>query len=209
MNWCPRSDSNRQALRRRIFFPLRLSPPSCARAGRLWSGARLHPSLSAVGARRLLSTPSPGSFAPGAWLGISSDGRPGPSPSLTGFTSRVSPGGLKLGLSPLRLPIPPLGRDAIVPPCWLRCTWRRPASSSPEATVRFLGRASMLHASRPDMASRLRNPDALPVPACVFGSGASAGSVILAWRRMITTPDRYRDRHDCNRPEHAYCRFLL
>ena len=32
-NWCPRSDSNRQALRRRIFFPLRLSPPTCTGQG--------------------------------------------------------------------------------------------------------------------------------------------------------------------------------
>jgi hypothetical protein len=81
-------------------------------AGRSWSGARLHHSLSTVGARRLLSTPSLGPFDPRAWLGISSDLRPGPSPSLTGFTSRISPRGLKFGLSPLRLPIPPLGRDA-------------------------------------------------------------------------------------------------
>ena len=88
------------------------------RAGRSWSGARLHHSLAAVGARRLLSTPSLGSFDPRAWLGISSNLRSGPSPSLTGFTSGVSPGGLKFGLSPLRLPIPPLGRDAILQHCF-------------------------------------------------------------------------------------------
>ena len=81
-------------------------------AGRSWSGARLHHSLAAVGARRLLSTPSEEPFGSRAWLGISSDLRPGPSPSLTGFTSGVSPGGLKFGLSPLRLPISPLGHDA-------------------------------------------------------------------------------------------------
>src|SRR5690606_3322862 len=36
---------------------------------------------------------------------------PGPSPSLTGFTSGVSPGGLKFGLRPLRLPISPPGQN--------------------------------------------------------------------------------------------------
>src|SRR5690606_15240160 len=66
---------------------------------------------SALGARRLLSTPSEGPFGSRAWLGISSDLRPGPSPSLTGFTSGVSPGGLKFGLSPLRLPISPPGQN--------------------------------------------------------------------------------------------------
>ena len=112
MNWCPRPESNRHALRRGIFFPLRLSPPPSPKKRRSWAGARLHHSLSAVGARRLLSTPSEEPFGSRAWLGISSDLRPGPSPSLTGFTSGVSPGGLKFGLSPLRLPISPLGHDA-------------------------------------------------------------------------------------------------
>ncbi|MNS52895.1 hypothetical protein D3C72_856310 [compost metagenome] len=42
---------------RGIFLPLRLSPPARVRCS--WSGARLHHSLAAVGARRLLSTPSP------------------------------------------------------------------------------------------------------------------------------------------------------
>ena len=76
-----------------------------------WSGARLHHSFAALGARRLLSTPSEESFDPRAWLGISSDLCPGPSPSLTGFTSGVSSGGLKFGLSPLRLPISPPGQN--------------------------------------------------------------------------------------------------
>ena len=111
-NWCPRPESNRHALRRGIFFPLRLSPPPSPKKQRSWAGARLHHSLSALGARRLLSTPSEEPFGSRAWLGISSDLRPGPSPSLTGFTSGVSPGGLKFGLSPLRLPISPLGHDA-------------------------------------------------------------------------------------------------
>jgi len=41
---------------RGIFLPLRLSPPARERCS--WSGARLHHSLAALGARRLLSTPS-------------------------------------------------------------------------------------------------------------------------------------------------------
>jgi hypothetical protein len=40
---------------RGIFVPLRLSPPASRRS---WPGARLRPSLPALGARRLLSTPS-------------------------------------------------------------------------------------------------------------------------------------------------------
>ena len=39
---------------RGIFFPLRLSPPLAGS----WAGARLHHGLTALGARRLLSTPS-------------------------------------------------------------------------------------------------------------------------------------------------------
>ncbi|SOY47077.1 hypothetical protein CBM2588_A130015 [Cupriavidus taiwanensis] len=60
-----------------------------------WAGARLHHSLAAVGARRLLSTPSqPCGWA---WLGVGSDAmHPGRSPNLTGVTSGVSPRRLKL-----------------------------------------------------------------------------------------------------------------
>lgn len=78
-----------------------------------WSGARLHHSLAAVGARRLLSTPSRPCGR--AWLGVGSDTRdPGRSPTLTGVTSGVSPRRLKFS-SPLCLPISPLGRE--------RCVW--------------------------------------------------------------------------------------
>jgi len=115
LGWCPRPESNRHALRRGIFFPLRLSPPPSPKKRRSWAGARLHHSLSALGARRLLSTPSEEPFGSRAWLGISSDLRPGPSPSLTGFTSGVSLRGLKFGLSPLRLPISPLGLERNFP----------------------------------------------------------------------------------------------
>ena len=69
LNWCPRPESNRHAFRRGIFLPLRLSPPAHTRCS--WSGARLHHSLAAVGARRLLSTPS--QTVAWAWLGVGSD----------------------------------------------------------------------------------------------------------------------------------------
>lgn len=52
----------------------------------------------------------PGSFASGLGSALARTHRPGSSSSLTGFTSRISPRGLKFGLSPLRLPIPPLGQ---------------------------------------------------------------------------------------------------
>ncbi len=80
---------------RGIFVPLRLSPPPLGNRRRSWSGARLHPGLAAVGARRLLSTPS----RPGGGLGSAlARARccPGRSPTLTGVTRRVSPAGLKL-----------------------------------------------------------------------------------------------------------------
>src|SRR5258706_8973210 len=46
-----------------------------------------------------------------AWLGVGSDNGPGRSPSLTGFTSRISSRGLNTSLSPLCLPISPLGLE--------------------------------------------------------------------------------------------------
>lgn len=65
-------------------------------------GARLHHSLAAAGARRLLSTPSQA----GLGLGLGSalariPKHPGLSPSLTGFTSDVSLRRLKLFKSPV------------------------------------------------------------------------------------------------------------
>ena len=57
--WCPRSESNRHAFKGGGFsshFGLR-RPEQSSRSGS-WSGARLHHSLAALGARRLLSTPS-------------------------------------------------------------------------------------------------------------------------------------------------------
>ena len=61
-----------------------------------WSGARLHHSLAAVGARRLLSTPSREPFDPGLGSALARTlARSGLSPKLTGFTFGVSSGGLK------------------------------------------------------------------------------------------------------------------
>ena len=60
MEWCPRSESNRHAFKGGGFsshFDFH-RPAGRSRAGS-WAGARLHHSLGAVGARRLLSTPSP------------------------------------------------------------------------------------------------------------------------------------------------------
>jgi hypothetical protein len=107
-----------QGLRPNGFsYPLRLSPP-CRKArprdapASLWSGLYLHRNRSvcrrsAVGAARLVSTPSPPEFSVGAWLGIAiSQG----SPNLSSSASPVSRGALKLRLSPVRLPIPPRPR---------------------------------------------------------------------------------------------------
>jgi hypothetical protein len=105
---------------RGIFMPLRLSPPawSCS-----WSGARLHHSLAATGARRLLSTPSANpSRRIRAWLGVGSnaiDARSGACRAFTEFDGRHLrgfPWRAQIASSPLCLPISPLGladmRDA-------------------------------------------------------------------------------------------------
>lgn len=78
-----------------VTSPLRLSPPARMRCS--WSGARLHHSLAAVGARRLLSTPSHEAFDSGLGSALARTlARSGRSPNLTGFTFGVSSGGLKL-----------------------------------------------------------------------------------------------------------------
>jgi hypothetical protein len=70
--WCGRPDSNRHGETPNGFsYHLRLSPPPM-NIRRLWSGLSLHPSEVALGAARLVSTPSP----VGAWLGIASKGFP-------------------------------------------------------------------------------------------------------------------------------------
>ena len=92
----------------RLSPPCRRSRPRDAPAG-LWSGLYLHRDRSvcrrsAVGAARLVSTPSPPEFSVGAWLGIAiSQG----SPNLSSSASPVSRRALKLRLSPVRLPISP------------------------------------------------------------------------------------------------------
>lgn len=79
----------------RIFVPLRLSPP----LSRLWSGLSLHRGVAAVGAARLVSTPS--CFQ--AWLGITSKGFP----EFEQFCFARFHTSTQFGLSPLRLPVPP------------------------------------------------------------------------------------------------------
>src|SRR5262249_30549369 len=65
-------------------YQLRLSPPP---NWRLWSGLSLHPSAWALGAARLVSTPSCRLFRRQAWLGIAIlQG----SPNLSSSASRVS-----------------------------------------------------------------------------------------------------------------------
>ena len=75
---------------------------------RLWSGLYLHHSISALGACRLVSTPSWYFYQ--AWLGIS---MLKPSPNLTDSTPIVSDWALKLSISPLRLPITPQSHNLL------------------------------------------------------------------------------------------------
>src|SRR5436309_12013306 len=77
-------------------YQLRLSPPPM---WRLWSGLSLHPGVAAVGAARLVSTPS----RRRAWLGITSEGFP----EFEQFCIPGFPESTQLGLSPLRLPVSP------------------------------------------------------------------------------------------------------
>ena len=68
--WCGRPDLNRHG----PLGPTDFHPTSAFAAAvrRSWSGLSLHHGVSALGAARLVSTPSP----EGAWLGIASEGFP-------------------------------------------------------------------------------------------------------------------------------------
>ena len=71
INWCGRSDLNRH----RPCGPTDFLTPSAfaaAQHGRSWSGLSLHRGVAALGAARLVSTPS----RLRAWLGITSKGFP-------------------------------------------------------------------------------------------------------------------------------------
>ena len=132
MYWCPRPESNRHAFRRGIFFPLRLSPPARMRCS--WAGARLHHRLAALGARRLLSTPSPMDLAIGAWLGVGS-GACAPRAftefdgvHLWSFLRRA-----QIVSSPLCLPVSPLG---LIRPGCRRIRSHSTAPSAPCASGR-------------------------------------------------------------------------
>ena len=91
--WCPRPESNRYALRRGIFFPLRLSPPvqstvrGLEHAFTIVFDLRCPPSALYT---FLVYQPS----LARRWLGCIK--HPGLSPNLTGSTSGVSSGRLKL-----------------------------------------------------------------------------------------------------------------
>jgi hypothetical protein len=98
------------------YHPRLSPPPSCLhvkQAWRLWSGLSLHRSPLAVGAARLVSTPSRSKtcFAKHAslraWLGIAISQV---SPTLSSSASPVSRRALNFRLSPMRLPIPPRPR---------------------------------------------------------------------------------------------------
>src|SRR5690606_34501563 len=98
--WCPRPGSNRHDREVEGFsyhFGFRRRPQPFV----VWSTPSPWRSC-AVGARRLLSTPSFRERK--AWLGVGADRSPGRSPTLTGATPGVSPGGLNYS-SPLCLPI--------------------------------------------------------------------------------------------------------
>ncbi|MNF96417.1 hypothetical protein D3C84_792080 [compost metagenome] len=82
------------------FLPTSAFAAALRIAGRSWAGARLHHSLAAVGARRLLSTPSQAGLGLGSALARIPK-HPGLSPNLTGFTSDVSLRRLKLFKSPV------------------------------------------------------------------------------------------------------------
>src|SRR5690625_4340131 len=58
MDWCPRPESNRHDPGSRDFRTTSTFAAILPIAGCSWSAARLHRSLAALGARRLLSTPS-------------------------------------------------------------------------------------------------------------------------------------------------------
>ncbi|MNV17684.1 hypothetical protein D3C71_1084800 [compost metagenome] len=103
-------DRNRTgtALRPRDFLTTSAFAASAER--RSWSGARLHHSLAALGARRLLSTPSP-VFQPGLGSALARN-RSRAFAEFDGLHLWSFPQRAQISLSPLCLPISPLGRCA-------------------------------------------------------------------------------------------------
>ena len=113
-NWCPRPESNRHDLLKvegfSYHFGFRRQRERCS-----WSGARLHHSLSTLGARRLLSTPSLESFDPG--LGSVLARMLAASRAFAEFDGlhlRGFPWRAQIASSPLCLPISPLGLTWLV-----------------------------------------------------------------------------------------------
>ena len=107
-NWCPRPESNRHDREVEGFsyhFGFRRQRERCS-----WSGARLHRSLAAVGARRLLSTPSlePCDSGLGSVLArMLATSRA--FAEFDGLHLRGFPWRAQIASSPLCLPISPLG----------------------------------------------------------------------------------------------------
>ena len=106
--WCPRPESNRYGREAEGFsyhFGFRRQRGRCS-----WSGARLHLSLAALGARRLLSTPSP-AIRPGLGSALARNGSRAFAEfdglHLWSFLQRA-----QISSSPLCLPISPLGHCA-------------------------------------------------------------------------------------------------
>ena len=121
-NWCPRPESNRHDLLKvegfSYHFGFRRQRERCS-----WSGARLHHSLSTLGARRLLSTPSLESFDPG--LGSVLARMLAASRAFAEFDGlhlRGFPWRAQIASSPLCLPISPLGLTWLVAEPMFRLT---------------------------------------------------------------------------------------
>ena len=112
-----------------------------------WSGARLHPSLAALGARRLLSTPSLESFDPG--LGSVLARMLAASRAFAEFDGlhlRGFPWRAQIASSPLCLPISPLGLAWLVAEPMFRLTtlglfqlYRCPGSYMTPSSQRAVG----------------------------------------------------------------------
>ena len=108
--WCERGESNPHGLAPGGFsYLLRLSPPSLRGLG---SGLSLHRAAnlrSGLGAARLVSTPSR-SIAPGLARDCHFTGFP----EFEQFCIVGFPASTQVGLSPLRLPVPPRSHHAVI-----------------------------------------------------------------------------------------------
>ena len=111
--WCGRRDLNPHGRSQRIFIPTTtfvatplVKTPRVCGLDYPFTITRPNSLILAVGAARLVSTPSLISFEARAWLGIGMIVRSKLSPNLSSSTLWVSPKALNF-LSPSCLPIPP------------------------------------------------------------------------------------------------------